>query len=448
MFDAIIVGARCAGSPLGMLLARRGHRVLVIDKATFPSDVISTHFLHPRGASYLQRWGLFERLMAAGTPAWSEHCTTMEGISLRAPLDMAALRARFAEVHGWSGEELDAVTMRWCAPRRHVLDSMLAEAAAEAGAEVRLQVTMTELIREGDRVVGIRARAADGTELVERAAVVVGADGRRSPVAEAVGAAKYHERPRCTYSYYSYWERLSLEGLRWPLHIRGRQSLAAFPTNGGRIHVLVFGPRDWFDDFRADHENNYRRAIDLIYPELGQRLGSARRVEPVYGTADQPNFFRTAAGPGWALVGDAGLQQDQCTAIGMTHAFRDAELLSGAISDGLSGALPMDQALADYVTRRDADSVEYHHFLADVAECNPPRLEQELGLFAAMRENPAQISRFFSVFTDALAPSAFFAPESMQAVFSAARTDLPEPEIFGCYNQRLEEALRNPWARA
>jgi hypothetical protein len=183
----------------------------------------------------------------------------------------------------------------------------------------------------------------------------------------------------------------------------------------------------------------------MLYPPLADRLEDARRVERIYGTADQENRFCTSAGPGWALVGDAGLQQDQCTAIGMTHAFRDAELVAAAVDDGLTGQRPLDEALADYQRRRDADSVEYHEFLCSLAECNPPRLDQELALFAAMRENPAAIARFFSVFSDVLKPSAFFAPESVGAIFGAARRDLPEPEIFRSYEAHLAEALRNPW---
>ena len=67
-YDAIVVGARCAGSPTAMLLACKGHRVLVVDKATFPSDTMSTHLVHPPGVTALKRWGLLDRLEATGCP--------------------------------------------------------------------------------------------------------------------------------------------------------------------------------------------------------------------------------------------------------------------------------------------------------------------------------------------------------------------------------------------
>lgn len=442
MYDAIVIGARCAGSPTGMLLAKRGRRVLIVDKATFPSDVISTHFLHPRGSSYLRRWGLLDRVIAAGTPTWDRHSTTVNEHNAWVPRDHWLTEAEKRAIIDFHGKH----PLEGYRPLTFMmLDRILAAAAEEAGAEVRLDFEVTGLLREGDRVTGIEGRTSAGATAREQAKVVVGADGRRSSVARWVGAEERHHRPRCTYAYYSYWEGLSLDGLSWPLHLHGRQGLAVYPTNDGLIHVVVFGPREWWEDFKRDLQGNFQKAARMIYPALADRLEKARRVEKLYGTADQENRFYISAGQGWALVGDAGLQQDQCTAIGMTHAFRDAELLSAAIEDGLSGRRPLDEALADYQRRRDADSVEYHEFVCALAECNPARLDQELAMFAAMRENPAAISRFFSVFGDILKPSAFFAPDNLGPIFAAARRDLPDPEIFRTYDAHLARATQNPW---
>ena len=69
LYDVIVVGARCAGAPTAMLLARQGYRVLVVDRATFPSDTVSTHLIHPPGVHALRRWTLLDRVIATGCPA-------------------------------------------------------------------------------------------------------------------------------------------------------------------------------------------------------------------------------------------------------------------------------------------------------------------------------------------------------------------------------------------
>jgi 2-polyprenyl-6-methoxyphenol hydroxylase-like FAD-dependent oxidoreductase len=114
-YDAIIVGARCAGSPTAMLLARKGWRVLVVDRATFPSDTVSTHVVHPMGVAALARWGLLDRLAATGCPA----------------IDTYAFDFGPVTISGRPGTA--DFPMAYC-PRRTVLDKLLVEGAAEAGA--------------------------------------------------------------------------------------------------------------------------------------------------------------------------------------------------------------------------------------------------------------------------------------------------------------------------
>ncbi|HUR33075.1 MAG TPA: FAD-dependent monooxygenase [Vicinamibacterales bacterium] len=204
-YDAIIVGARCAGSPTAMLLARKGYRVLVVDRATFPSDTLSTHVVQPLAVSALARWGLAARLAATGCPPI--HTYTFDF----GPFTIA----------GAPGTPDSPVA--YC-PRRTVLDKLLVDAAAEAGAEVREGFTVDEVVSEGGRVVGIRGHAKGGAPVTERAAVVVGADGRNSVVAHAVAPEHYHDKPPLLAPYYAYWSGLPMDG-RFETYIRPHRGL-------------------------------------------------------------------------------------------------------------------------------------------------------------------------------------------------------------------------------
>src|SRR5205823_2586712 len=156
-YDVIVVGARCAGSPLAMLLAQKGYDVLVVDRATFPSDTISTHLVHPRAVAALKRWGLLDDIVATGCPAIERYTFDFGPITLQ----------------GSPGTPDSPVSY---APRRILLDKILVDAAAAAGAEVREGFSLDEVLTRDGSVVGIRGHDRDGTSVTEHARVVVGAD--------------------------------------------------------------------------------------------------------------------------------------------------------------------------------------------------------------------------------------------------------------------------------
>ena len=142
-YDVIVVGARCAGAPTAMLLARGGYRTLLVDKATFPSDTVSTHLIHPPGVAALHRWGLLDRLTATGCP--SIHTYTFD----------------FGDVTLAGSPAFDGAPVAY-GPRRTVLDKLLVEAASEAGAEVSEGFSVDNVLREDGRVVGIHGRDRGG----------------------------------------------------------------------------------------------------------------------------------------------------------------------------------------------------------------------------------------------------------------------------------------------
>ncbi|WKU03002.1 NAD(P)/FAD-dependent oxidoreductase [Micromonospora sp. HUAS LYJ1] len=440
MYDAIVIGARCSGASTALLLARQGHRVLVVDRASFPSDVISTHFLWPHGMSYLNRWGLLDEVLAV-TPAHTTVEVVNDGISLTGSVPVELLREYFRDLHG----DDSGVVQSYASVRRRVLDQILVDAAARAGAEVRTGFTVRELVVEDGQVVGVRGRGADGEQVEERARIVVGADGRNSFVARTLGLPKFDERPRCTFAYWSYWSGFDLGPAQ--LHRRGRLACAVVPTNFGQNMVLVWGPSEWSREFRADVPGNYQRALDFVSPELGEMVrAKGTREERIYGTLDQSAFLRPLHGPGWVLVGDAESAKDQCTAIGMTHAFRDAELVSAALDRWLRGAVSIDEAMSTYEgRRRSQNAAAYHDYVCTLAEMRPYR-HDELQLFVALRGNQQETDRFIATHADVAPVSEFFQASNLFLLNDAAKESSADHAVFADFAATSRSYQQNLFA--
>ncbi|MEU9305942.1 NAD(P)/FAD-dependent oxidoreductase, partial [Streptomyces sp. NPDC048269] len=368
-YDAIVVGARCAGAPTAMLLARQGHRVLLVDRARFPSDTVSTHLIHPPGLAALDRWGLLSRVIAGDLPEITTYSFDL------GPLTLEGSPAGY----GFSGSY---------APRRTVLDKILVDAAAEAGAEVREGFSVEELVTGGEgadgTVTGIRGREHEGPQVTEHARVVIGADGAHSFVARTVAAAPYSEKPKLQASYYTYWSGLGFE--HFEAFLRPYRAFAGWPTNDGLTLLICGWPMREAEAHRADAEAEYLATIALA-PSLAERTASATRVERLIGTA-VPNYFRTPYGPGWALVGDAGYLKDFITAQGIQDAFRDAELCARAVDETLTERRPFDEAMRNYQEARDARVREMYEFTADFANLDPPtpEMQQMFGAIAQRQE--------------------------------------------------------------
>ena len=394
-YDAIVVGARCAGSTTGMLLAREGYRVLIVDRATFPSDTLSTHVIHPPGVAALDRWGLLDRVVATGCPPLETYSFDFGHFTISG-------RPRAADGHAAA-----------YAPRRTVLDKILVDAAREAGAEVREGFNVDEVLRENGVAVGVRGHG-DGREERLTARVVIGADGRNSRVARAVGSIAYNEKPRLQWSHYAYFRGLPVAGFE--TFIRPDRGFAAAPTNDGLTMLVVGWPYRESGDYKSDVEGNFLATLDLV-PEFAARVRGAERVSDFLGGA-VPNFFRTPYGPGWALVGDAGHNKDPLTAQGISDAFRDAEQCTAAVAAWLRGTTSYDDAMSAWQRRRDEEVAPMYEFTTQLAtlEPPPPEMQQLLGTIAG---SPAAMDAFVSVNAGTLSPAAFFAPDNIGALMSA-----------------------------
>jgi 2-polyprenyl-6-methoxyphenol hydroxylase-like FAD-dependent oxidoreductase len=332
-FDAIVVGARVAGAATAMMLARRGWRVLVVERAERGTDTRSTHALMKVGVRQLQRWGLLDELIAAGTPAVTQTTFHYGDESVTIPLIPS-----------------DDVPML-LAPRRTVLDPMLADAAMAAGADVRYSTCVTSLVRDADgRVTGIAATDRGGT-VDARAPIVIGADGVRSFVAREVGAPTTRRLAHAGAIAYAYFTGRELDGYEWSY--RPGVVAGVMPTNGGTLGWVGL-PSTRFDAVRrGDVEHGFWTVLRDAAPEIHERLASGRRTSRFHLDAGTPGYLRRCWGPGWALVGDASHYADPLSTHGITAALRDAELVADAVDVGLRDPSTMPDALDRYEARRD-----------------------------------------------------------------------------------------------
>lgn len=334
-YDAVVVGARPAGAATGMLLARAGLRVLIVDRSEYGADTMSTHALMRGGVLQLSRWGLLDQVITAGTPPVRQ-----------ATFYIGADRITIAI------KPADGVDALY-APRRTILDPILADAAATAGAEVRYGVTVKALERDtAGRVTGIIGHDRSGRPVTARAPLTVGADGMGSRVAHWVGAGGDRLGAAAGSVTYGYWPGVPVDGYEW--FFRPGAAAGAIPTNHGQTCVFAATTHERFRrDLVRDPSTGFRRLLAAAAPELADRLGETPPAGPLRRFPGRLGHLRRAAGPGWALVGDAGYFKDPITAHGLTDALRDAELLARAITAVHAGESDEATLLAGYQATRD-----------------------------------------------------------------------------------------------
>ncbi|MFB7596807.1 NAD(P)/FAD-dependent oxidoreductase [Streptomyces sp. NPDC056160] len=388
MYDAIVVGARCAGAPAALLLARAGYRVLLLDKAAYGTDTLSTHLVHQPGVAALARWDVLDRVRASGCP----------------PLDRTVYEVADVHIEG-RARGVDGQRAGF-APRRHVLDAILVDAACAAGAEFRDRCRVTGLLRDGlGRVVGVEG-SRGGRDFTERARLVIGADGMRSTVARLVAAPYTVRDTRLSCAYYTYWPDVPAD---LELFERPGGWVAAVPTHDAATLVLAYFPQSRFEEVRADAYSAYREQIRATAPALHERLAGREPVERLHGSGDQQNFFRRAAGPGWVLVGDAAHHKDSITARGISDAFRQVERLVEAVSGTLEGdPLRLDAALDRYAGDCAAQLAPGYEATLGVARLDPH--EQRLSLLRAVQSDPELTAIYLDMVAGIASAGALYTP--------------------------------------
>lgn len=373
-YDVVVVGARCAGASTALLLARQGRRVLLVDKASFPSDTMSTLYIHQPGVARLARWGVLDDVVASGCPPLETISHDVDGLRLSA-----------------TTPAMDGVTAAY-APRRYVLDDLLVRAAVAAGADFMDGTRAEELVLRDDRVAGVRLRTGDAVATVS-AGLVIGADGMRSKVAELVDAPAVRSAPLASCVYYTFWH-----GLRtgFGFHERPGRWVARIPTHDDLTIVAAYLPQSEFQAARRDPAAAYLAAVESTAPELYEQMMSAERADRWRGTGDQRNYFRQAHGPGWALAGDAAHHLDTISARGITNALIQADLIAESLSGvDTADAAAVDQAMEHFAKDMGAVLDEPYMSTLELARLQPTKAR--LRMLHAAAGSPELTSRYFAL---------------------------------------------------
>jgi 2-polyprenyl-6-methoxyphenol hydroxylase-like FAD-dependent oxidoreductase len=388
-YDAVVVGARVAGSSLAILLGRQGRRVLLVDRDGFPSDTLSTHLLQPPAVEMLDRLGVLAEVESSGLRRLSRLRTYVGDVVVEGPLRAPGAYAL-------------------CARRDRLDMALIRQAVRRHGVALLERTSAHGLVWDDGRATGVEVRTADGVRRTVRARVVVGADGRHSQVAEWTGAARYEETPALRPVYYAYYRGVTPQPT---------PALEVFYQDGRIGFVLPMEPGidclalevqpEEFPAFRADPDGRLDSVLRML-PGMATRMADAERDGPVRGIRGVENYLRIPYGPGWALTGDAAFCKDPSTGTGIEDAFRQSFLLADALGAALDGA-DWEATMAAYHRRRDEAVLPGYRSTITYARTDDPSPEA-LGWLQAVAANAGLVRLLGQAF-----PAAVQAPGVLPA---------------------------------
>ncbi|MFD1019951.1 NAD(P)/FAD-dependent oxidoreductase [Thalassobacillus hwangdonensis] len=368
-YDVIIIGARAAGASLGILLGRQGKRVLMIDKATFPSDTLSTH--HMSHVRYLDKLGVLEDVEARGYRKITRMRTYVGNSFIEGP------RTDYTII-----------------PKRDYLDHVLIKHATGYDNVHLLEGTIVQGLKwENDRVTGVKTNAPGFEEVSGE--LIVGADGMRSKVATWVNAETYLSEKAVRPVFYGYYQGIDpLEETATEIFLQNGRIGFLFPMEPGRYCLGLEIHQDEFKRFAADPEREFESHYQQLY-RMDKRLRNSELEGRIVGSPGVENFIRKPYGKGWALIGDAAHSKDPSTGLGINDAFMQAFLLSDAIEARDEGTKWSD-AMEVFHQKRDEAILPAYELTVDYIRGLRAWTEEEHAYFDAMAANPIVWSKLVS----------------------------------------------------
>ncbi|MBL0385081.1 NAD(P)/FAD-dependent oxidoreductase [Tumebacillus sp. ITR2] len=320
-FDAIVVGARCAGSTAAYYLSRAGYRVLLVDRTFFPSDVLSTHTLFNNTVDTLRDMGVLDKLLETDTPVVN---------GCRFQFDDAVIEGNMPLYNGESAS--------YCFRRTYFDQILLDHARAQEGVTALEGFRVTETLEENGTVIGVRGHLRDGDVQEFRAKIVIGADGRVSTIRKQVEAQLKFSTPTDYGTYYGYFANLPAHPHSYlEIYQLGIPRAYIFPTSDGHHIVAACFPladKDLIQLFKKEPEKTLRDYMTNFMGEtnIPERLEKAVLAEPIKGILDFDNHWYQGMGKGWALTGDAICFKDPGMGQGMHDAIFGARILANVLS--------------------------------------------------------------------------------------------------------------------
>ncbi|XID91514.1 NAD(P)/FAD-dependent oxidoreductase [Paenibacillaceae bacterium WGS1546] len=394
-YDVIIVGARVAGSVLAYELSQAGYRVLLVDKSSFPSDILSTHNFFGNSVAKLREMGVLDRLLQTGAPLYKRAFIQF---------DDAVISGDFPEADG------EASCL--CVRRVHLDQILFEHASRQPGVDAIEQFRVTDVLREGDTVIGIEGVRRDGKAGRFTARLVVGADGRRSTIRERVNSTRLMAVPTDFASYVGYYSGYRQEdGFHVELYKIEDKIGIVFPTSDGLHVVGVMFPLDdqgWSERFALSPDTALREAIDSGFAgtPLAARLRGAVLEGKVRGLRGYDNDWYQGMGEGWALVGDAFSFKDPAVGQGMQDALYGARILTGILAKHDNWAAHWEEMAGDYQRQMEQTMLSRFHMACQFTKNVPFTPEQRMlnGLVAA---DPEATRAFLGIYNHACEPEEF-----------------------------------------
>ncbi|WP_431970245.1 FAD-dependent oxidoreductase [Nocardia sp. bgisy134] len=418
--EVVVVGARCAGSAAAAAFAQAGRRVVLLEATRLPSDTLSTHLLWPGGVAELRRLGALDRVAELGAPPMRTAYAAGAG---------HAIRSSFAPV--------DGVDYALCV-RRTGLDAALAATAVAAGAQLRDGARVGELLWRGTRCAGVRYTDSSGTHEL-RAALVVGADGRRSTVARLAGASRPRLfAPSGRDCYFAYWRDTAVEWRGVAAQWRDGADLGtAFPCDDGLLLALVQPPASQDRPGPGGAERRYREAIERI-PGLTARLAGCERVGRVRSATGLVSYFRGSSGPGWALPGDAGHFKDPVTAQGIRDALHYGRRLGELAAPVLHEPQRLDAALRAWESQRLTECLGIYQWTNRLSRATPMS-PLEIQLYRRATGDPELARAVTEIFSRTKDPKDVFTP-GLAAALAVGALRAAWPSVGPVLTELLHEA--------
>ncbi|KRE83725.1 hypothetical protein ASG89_11405 [Paenibacillus sp. Soil766] len=366
-YDVIIIGARVAGSTLAYELSKAGYEVLLVDRSTFPSDILSTHNFFNNSVAMLREMGVLEQLLQTGTPMYKRAYIQMD--------DMVVDGA-FPEV--------DGETHCLCVRRKYLDQVLFRHACGQERVTALEGFRVTELLYQGDTVSGITGIGRDGRVEQFTAKLVVGADGRNSTIRNLVNSERKMAVPTDFASYVGYFSNFRQEGEPCVEFYKIQDKIAiVFPTSDDLVVIGIMFPlqdKEWSEKLRNHPETGLRELVDKGFASttFPERLREASLDEPIKGLLGYDNDWFQGMGPGWALVGDSLSFKDPAVGQGMHDAIYGARLLRDTLAETSDWGTNWSQMADQYQTAMESKMMSRYHLACQTTKNTPVTPEQSM----------------------------------------------------------------------